>query len=457
VGRHEREIFPLLRKRYLFAEVDQFLLYDLYTPHGAVDEDVIAYSNRAGHERSLVVVHNKFKDTRGHLRMSAGFLNKGGAIVQRSLSDGLALPVDGPGGKDYFVVFRDAITGLEYLRETRDLAEKGLYVELGAFKYHVFWEFRDVESTAQTPYRALAEELAGRGVPSIDDALIDWIHRSVHTSFYEAIRPESIDYLARGWDAEEDAPSKECEGALHEKLRHVLEGIAYAHGSQGDMLPVHADLETRYDNLMRWSTWAATANHPLSAGGTHVLLAWAFTGALEHIRGRMGQAHGKQRAWHGWALARVVERAFRARGVEEATARRWTTLLEFFALEPWTWTPHAPLSLRQLTLALISSPSARIVVGANTFEGVTYVSKDLLEEALLFGEGYLAMEQAADEGSETSSETLLEAYEKLHQERGALLKSAEAVGFVLDAFRTRLAPPVSRPQTAAVPAPPAHG
>jgi hypothetical protein len=59
VKRHEREIFPLLRKRYLFAEVRDFLLYDFFTPKGYVNEDVFAYSNRAGDERSLVVYHNK--------------------------------------------------------------------------------------------------------------------------------------------------------------------------------------------------------------------------------------------------------------------------------------------------------------------------------------------------------------------------------------------------------------
>ncbi len=46
IQRHEREIFPLIRKRYLFAEVTNFLLYDFYTPEGYVNEDVYAYSNR---------------------------------------------------------------------------------------------------------------------------------------------------------------------------------------------------------------------------------------------------------------------------------------------------------------------------------------------------------------------------------------------------------------------------
>ncbi len=45
---HEWRIFPLTHRRYIFAEVDNFLLYDFYTPEGNVNEDVFAYSNRTG-------------------------------------------------------------------------------------------------------------------------------------------------------------------------------------------------------------------------------------------------------------------------------------------------------------------------------------------------------------------------------------------------------------------------
>ncbi len=65
ITRHEREIFPLMRRRYLFAGIEQFLLYDFFTADGGVNEDVFAYSNRMGDERALVVYHNKFADVRG--------------------------------------------------------------------------------------------------------------------------------------------------------------------------------------------------------------------------------------------------------------------------------------------------------------------------------------------------------------------------------------------------------
>ena len=45
IAGHEWRIFPLLHRRYLFADVEQFLLYDFFTPNGSVDEEVFAYSN----------------------------------------------------------------------------------------------------------------------------------------------------------------------------------------------------------------------------------------------------------------------------------------------------------------------------------------------------------------------------------------------------------------------------
>ena len=93
VARHQREIAPLLKKRYIFAGSSDFTLYDFWNGHGAVDENVFAYSNRFGGERSLVVYNNKYDSTHGTIHISAGFMDKGsGQMRQRSLADGLGLP-----------------------------------------------------------------------------------------------------------------------------------------------------------------------------------------------------------------------------------------------------------------------------------------------------------------------------------------------------------------------------
>src|SRR3954452_20781282 len=73
IERHEREIFPLMQKRPLFAGVEHFRLCDADGPDGSVNEDVFAYSNRLDDERGLVIYNNRFADARGWLRTSVAF------------------------------------------------------------------------------------------------------------------------------------------------------------------------------------------------------------------------------------------------------------------------------------------------------------------------------------------------------------------------------------------------
>lgn len=113
VQRHEREIFPLLHKRYLFSGVENFLLYDFFTSDG-VNEDVFAYSNQTGDERSLIVYHNRFGTAHGWIRRSVAYSARIGesddrALTQKTLGEGLGLR----GGDDDYLIFRDHATGLE--------------------------------------------------------------------------------------------------------------------------------------------------------------------------------------------------------------------------------------------------------------------------------------------------------------------------------------------------------
>jgi 4-alpha-glucanotransferase len=178
VRRHEREIFPLMQRRSVFADVRNFLLYDFYTQEGSVNEDVFAYSNCAGNslesatERCLVLYHNRFAEARGWIRVSAASSVKTGRgdhreLVQKTLGQGLGLHDDG----SYFCIFREHVSGLEYIRNSQELHSQGFYVELGAFKYQVYLDFREVADNEERHYARLAALLGGRGVPSIEDAL----------------------------------------------------------------------------------------------------------------------------------------------------------------------------------------------------------------------------------------------------------------------------------------------
>jgi hypothetical protein len=105
-----------------------------------VDENVFAYSNVHNDERGLVLYHNRFADTKGWIKTSAAYLDKGtGDLRQKSLAEALGLPFEG------YVIFKDYVTHLEYIRSCEELWQKGMYFELHAYQHHVFMDWRFVE------------------------------------------------------------------------------------------------------------------------------------------------------------------------------------------------------------------------------------------------------------------------------------------------------------------------
>jgi hypothetical protein len=177
IERHDREIAPLLKRRWLFAESSSFLLYDFFQGNGSVDENIFAYSNRNGGERALVVFNNRYGATHGTIDFSAAYADKGaGQLRQQRLREGLGLSGDGAA----ILAFRDSLTGLEYLRRADELRDRGLTLDLHAYQCHVFLDWRELRVTAQQPWDKLCAQLNGRGVANLDDALVSLELRPVH-------------------------------------------------------------------------------------------------------------------------------------------------------------------------------------------------------------------------------------------------------------------------------------
>ena len=193
VERHEREIAPLLKRRWLFAESGNFLLYDFFAPSGSVNEDVFAYSNRNGGERALVVYHNRYANAHGTIDFSAAYADKGsGHLRQRRLGEGLGLS----GDRGVVVAWRDSITSLEYLRRAEDLLDRGLSFDLHAYQCRVFLDWHELHPTAQQPWDRLSDWLNGRGVPNLADELVNLELKPVHDALRQLLDPGVVRHFA---------------------------------------------------------------------------------------------------------------------------------------------------------------------------------------------------------------------------------------------------------------------
>ncbi|MGN1164684.1 MAG: alpha-amylase, partial [Candidatus Ornithospirochaeta sp.] len=207
IDQHERRIFPLLRKRYLFANVDNFNIYDCIGPNG-VEESVYAFVNGSGNERTLVLVNNRYERTWGTISISAPKLKKNGEekkMVRTNLAENLNLTY---GSMNYCLMdcFSD---GLTYIIPSINLFD-GYTFGLNGYEARVFWNIREVEDTdgcIESLYKTYGE----RGVKDINKAIAMMRLKPVY-DVMEIIRSE--DFVSSITDMTKGQSTKEKEREL---------------------------------------------------------------------------------------------------------------------------------------------------------------------------------------------------------------------------------------------------
>jgi glycosidase len=386
ISRHEREIFPLLRKRYLFAEVRDFLLYDVYTPEGNINEDVFAYSNRGGGESSLVVYHNRFASTRGWVKTSAAYADKSGndkRLVQKTLAEGLGL-VNAPG---YYTIFREHISGLEFIRPNWEMVEKGLYMELDAYKCQVYLDFRQLEDNEWGHYRQLCDYLQGRGVPSIEEAMREIFLQPVRHAYRELVNAGFFGWLMENGEkvtslqvsdlpAEDQLANlqtfKQALAQTNEKATHLLAEIAKLTGTTGEQTALA-------DEICRLAQTALAPQHPVglspSLTCSPALLATIFTRPLGKIISNTDYPE-ISRAWMDeWLLGKIITQTFRELGDDEGKANRNLLLVKVLVKNLQTLQPAN-------LLTTLADPEVQLFIGVNRYQGVLWFNQESFEELI---------------------------------------------------------------------------
>ncbi len=184
VDRHWHDIFPLMKKRYLFSGVENFLLYDLWED-GHVNENVFAYSNGAGSERAIVFYNNKYDQAHGWIKQSDPYAVKTGngdeiKLITRTLSEGLNLTAE----DDKFCIFQEHKSRLWYIRKSSEICEKGMFVMLNGFEYQVYLNVHQVTDAADGHYRILCDFLNGRGCEDIETAWQELIYKDLYADLH---------------------------------------------------------------------------------------------------------------------------------------------------------------------------------------------------------------------------------------------------------------------------------
>jgi len=407
VGRHEREIFPLLHRRALFAEAREFRLYDFFGDDGHVNEDVFAYSNRRGDERGLVVYHNKWARAAGWIRESSAYaVPTGGAkqLERRTLGEALGLSMD----DGAFCSFRDFVHGLEYLRRSRELCERGFYVDLGAYQRHVFLDIREVRDSHDDPWALLAAELAGRGAESLDEALDEIRRRPLALPFGELLDHEVIRALAAAHDSAVAGVGRNVAGELDTLEARVRAFLAAAAGRgllRGDTDALAHRVRERVAAWRELATATPTPNAaPSPAWDTP--RAWALLLAYATLRSLAEPGTARETnptllvdLAREWRLDRAARAAFTALGLDPGAAHdaaeRVLGLLVH--AESFADAARRRLAPERVFAAWLTDPALRRLLGVHTFDGVEWLGQEGFED-------WLALIGAATAGAPAAAE-----------------------------------------------------
>lgn len=168
IERHNKEIFPLLQKRYLFSDANNFWLYDFIDDRGAVNENVFAFTNSVGDEKTLVLYNNKYERASGVIFRSTNKIDKNDSSKKMSsiaLNDALGVRLD----PNYYYICKELTSHREYLFGGDDFVD-GLHFELNGFDYKVFYGFTEVYDK-DGELRKLKERLQNESTPSVKHAL----------------------------------------------------------------------------------------------------------------------------------------------------------------------------------------------------------------------------------------------------------------------------------------------
>ena len=403
IQRHEKEIFPLMKRRHLFSDVKNFLLYDFFTPEGYVNENVFAYSNRYGDERTLVIYHNKYDSARGWVRSSVAYSVRNGegeerTLIQKDLREGLGLHDD----QAYFCIFRDHATGLEYIRNSKELCKKGLYVELDAYKYHVFTHFKEVRDNQWHHYAQIANSLNGRGIPSIEAALKEMLLQPLQDAFKELANADMFRHLM---EARITQPQTQLHQKLMEKIEKkmitLLRVVKQFSGGREDEMTIAREVRCKLEAILYLPIISSrfprlqpkgvkAAAEYLYKGLTDSISTWAilFGWLFVHTLGKVTNPKDfaeQSRGWvDEWRLGQTISDVLKELGLDGTTSSRALTLVKLLTGHQ-RWYEVKPLvqtETHTLLESLFRDGEVQQFLQVNQYNNIWWFNKESFEEFL---------------------------------------------------------------------------
>ncbi len=377
---------------------------------------MFAYSNRVGDpdshycQRALVIYHNRWAEVSGWINRSVAYKDKNHSddtLVQVSLVDGLGLRNDA----ESFTIFKDNVTGLQYIRKNSDLFERGLYIELSAYKYHVFLDFQQVTDNEWHQYRQLTQYLDGRGVPDIEDSLKEVFLQPIHYPYKEIVNKGFFQWMIDNRYQAEKPDPENMAAVITEagaKMRYLYKAISQFSGTPIQIksmaneicwildailkLPALEQIasESRSRNLKAATTMITQGNqgiNTLTQGDLvdwGILLGWLFTHNIGKILSEDAYEIRSYRLIEEWLLHNMIAETFTNLGMDPGSSQENITIIKILVKhQNWYQSDsQKPFSTQTVFESWIEDPVIQRYLQINRHQGVVWFNKEAMESLL---------------------------------------------------------------------------
>lgn len=470
VDRHQREIFPLMKKRYLFSQVANFWLFDFINGYSTINENVFAYTNSEHGERALVFYNNKYENTSGKIRRSSPKLmtNYGGSkgIETRSILEALGI---NPSPK-HFYIYREHISNLEFIKTGSDVAQNGFEIELGGFKLLVYLDWREVYDESGE-WEKLAWKLGNTGVPNMWRALEEMKLEAIHYAFESMFNEDSIDGFIKTCVLE-DAKAREEDriSFIDEKYFTLLTTVKNHFNLDKDIQPIIDKFEEEIVSVRKLNRLLddefdykknsiyKEVHHAVQISrdtnyhdNSIIFMLWLIVANMKELFPGEGKVN-KQNYVDAMLLDSPVEGILQKLGRGDQEISSEINLLNIFHTNsdeiPKIFTLRENVAMKEYLLddpmevkgnnllELLAKDSVKMFLGVNQHEGIWYYSKEKFEELVDWMFTLSSLEMMKDEI--ISIDEVAESFKELYKHFQEILEISEMAEYKLELLKEKL-------------------
>ena len=345
---------------------------------------------------ALVLYNNNYKETEGWIHFSVNQARKSKKdkkIGQVSLTSALQLNPS----HSSFIIFRDQITGLSYLRPSGEWLNRGLHVNLRGYEHHAFLDFRVVVQDETNDYSRLYSFIGDQGVPDIDQALRELLLKPIIEPFRNLVNYGYMHYLLDKYSFSgrplDELDTNEIEG----KVAGFLNGIQQSHPDIKNKDLVQKEICELLSAVLQLSNLKGKLHlqsrkkmdeieslilTPLenSEKKWFTLIAWAILSPIGKLV-NMVDYEDLSISWiDEWQLMKPLNEALRAAGCDEIETQYMMLSLKIgIAQQDW-YKKFEKDSLYTILQSLFSSPEIQYFLGVNRHKDILWFNSESFDD-----------------------------------------------------------------------------